>query len=270
MDFLSPVKRKPNALDSLIIPTPQKRLLEGLVTGHKYPDKVRDKRGLKGKGLVLLLHGTPGSGKTLTAEVTAELTKRALLNISTGELGSYQMRIEVELKRLLTYASTFQAIVLIDEADVFLEARKSGPADQLEQNAMVAVFLSQLEYFQEIIFLASNRVSVFDQAIKSRIHLALQYASPSKEVRRTLWKKNLESISSEELDFNVEKALDAVQDTKMNGREISNSITTAKTLAKSEGSKLKLEYLQTIVQVWSEFEQSLSQLQEAKVSDIEK
>ncbi len=70
--------------------------------------------------------------------MTAEHTHRALLNISTGELGSYQYRIEMELKRLLTYASTFQAIVLIDEADVFLEARKSGPSDQLQQNAMVA------------------------------------------------------------------------------------------------------------------------------------
>ncbi len=165
-------------------------------------------------------------------EVAAEHTHRALLNISTGELGSYQMRIEIELKRLLTYASTFQAIVLIDEADVFLEARKSGPADQLEQNAMVAgrfssvlgqiimlmviVFLRQLEYFQGIIFLTSNRVSVFDQAIKSRIHLALQYASPGKAVRRTLWKKNLENIPVEELDLDFEKALNAVEETDSN------------------------------------------------------
>ncbi|KUJ16761.1 P-loop containing nucleoside triphosphate hydrolase protein [Mollisia scopiformis] len=270
VDFMSPVEWKSNSLDSLIIPAPQKRLLEGLVTGHSFPDKARDEKNLKGKGLVVLLHGTPGSGKTLTAEVTAEHTQRALLNISTGELGSYQMRIEVELKRLLTYASTFQAIVLIDEADIFLEARKSGPADQLEQNAMVAVFLRQLEYFQGIIFLTSNRVSVFDQAIKSRIHLALQYASPGKCVRRTLWKKNLESVPREDLDLDLEKALDAVEGTEMNGREISNSITTAKTLAKSEGSKLKLEYLQTIVQVWSEFEESLSKMSVLEGSWVEK
>lgn len=72
------------------------------------------------------------------SEMTAEHTHRALLNISTGELGSYQFRVEMELKRLLTYASTFEAVVLIDEADVFLEARKSGNSDQLQQNSMVA------------------------------------------------------------------------------------------------------------------------------------
>jgi hypothetical protein len=52
-----------------------------------------------------------------------------------------------------------------------------------------------------------------------------------------------------------------VEDTEMNGREISNSITTARTLAESEGSKLKLEYLQTIIQVWAEFENNLKVIQ---------
>lgn len=67
VDNLSAVEWVPNALDSLILPAPQKRLLQGLVTGHKFPDRARNVAGLKGKGLVVLLHGVPGSGKTLTA-----------------------------------------------------------------------------------------------------------------------------------------------------------------------------------------------------------
>ena len=67
VDSLCEVNWKKDALDSLILPSPQKRLLQGLVTGHKYPDRARDEVGLKGKGLVVLLHGAPGSGKTLTA-----------------------------------------------------------------------------------------------------------------------------------------------------------------------------------------------------------
>lgn len=129
------------------------------------------------------------------------------------------------------------------------------------------MFLRQLEYFQGIIFLTSNRVSVFDQAIKSRIHLALQYTSPGKAVRRLLWEKHLANVPAGDIDLDVGEALDAVEDTEMNGREISNAITTAKTLAKSEGSKLKLEYLQTIVQVWTEFEVSLLKLQKEDLLD---
>jgi hypothetical protein len=67
VDFLSPVEWKPDALNSLILPSPQKRLLKGLVSGHKFPERARDLPGQKGKGLVVLLHGAPGSGKTLTA-----------------------------------------------------------------------------------------------------------------------------------------------------------------------------------------------------------
>jgi hypothetical protein len=70
-----------------------------------------------------------------TLEMTAEHTHRPLLNISTGELGQYEYYIEAALKRLLTLAQTFEAIVLIDEADVFLEARHK---DQIMQNNLVA------------------------------------------------------------------------------------------------------------------------------------
>lgn len=51
----------------------------------------------------------------------------------------------------------------------------------------------------------------------------------------------------------------------MNGREISNSITTARTLAESEGSKLKIEYLQIILQVWSKFEETFGGLQKLEL-----
>lgn len=67
VDSLSGVSWKEDALDFLILPKSQKRILQGLVSGHKFPDRARDELGLKGKGLVVLLHGVPGSGKTLTA-----------------------------------------------------------------------------------------------------------------------------------------------------------------------------------------------------------
>ena len=76
-----------------------------------------------------------------------------------------------------------------------------------------------------------------------------------------LWEKHLAAVPADEIELTLAEALAAVEDTEMNGREISNAITTAKTLARSEGSKLKLEYLQTIVQVWNEFEISLLKLQ---------
>jgi len=132
---------------------------------------------------------------------------------------------------------------------------------------MVAVFLRQLEYFQGIIFLTSNRVGVFDPAIKSRIHLALQYHNPSKETRRTLWKHCISPPDADDLAerlddaFELNTALDELQLAEMNGREIANAVNTARTLASSENRKLGLEDLRTIVGVWEEFEGTLKGIQ---------
>lgn len=62
------------------------------------------------------------------------------------------------------------AVVLLDEADVFLEERDMK---DLNRNALVSVFLRALEYYNGIVILTSNRVGTFDEAFKSRIQLAL-------------------------------------------------------------------------------------------------
>jgi AAA+ superfamily predicted ATPase len=265
VDHLKPVEWRRNPMNELILPEAQRKLIRTLVSSHKYPEAARDEANLKGKGLIMLLHGTPGSGKTLTAELVAEQTHRPLLKLSTGELGSWEERISHELKKLLTYASIWHAIVLIDEADVFLEARKSGP-EQFQQNNMVAVFLKQLEYFQGILFLTSNRVAVFDPAIRSRIHLALQYHAPDQSRRTLLWRQKLSSLPKEVVDFDIEQAVKVLSGPDMNGREISNAVNTARTLGAAENDdgsevdgKIKLEDLETVVQVWTDFQTQLDQ-----------
>lgn len=63
-------------------------------------------------------------------------------------------------------SATWRAVLLIDEADVFLERR--SPHD-INGNAIVGVFLRVLEYCTGILFLTSNRVTTIDEAFRSRI-----------------------------------------------------------------------------------------------------
>lgn len=86
VDYIRDVDWNPNAWDSLVLPDKEKRLLRALISSHAYSKNPRDSMQQKGKGLVVLLHGTPGSGKTLTAETAAEGTKKALVSTSVGEL----------------------------------------------------------------------------------------------------------------------------------------------------------------------------------------
>jgi SpoVK/Ycf46/Vps4 family AAA+-type ATPase len=83
---VSSVEWKSDAWDKLILEDEKKLVLHALVTSHRYPENARDQPEQKGKGLVILLHGSPGSGKTLSAESSAEMTRKPLISSSMAAL----------------------------------------------------------------------------------------------------------------------------------------------------------------------------------------
>jgi SpoVK/Ycf46/Vps4 family AAA+-type ATPase len=116
--------------------------------------------------------------------------------VSVGELGTDAGRLEDSLNRILDLAHTWGAIMLFDEADVFLERRQNT---DIHRNALVSVFLRLLEYFQGILFLTTNRVETFDEAFQSRIHLALKYGELSPKARKSVWKMFIERVQASEV-----------------------------------------------------------------------
>ncbi|KAI1806716.1 P-loop containing nucleoside triphosphate hydrolase protein [Daldinia bambusicola] len=251
----------PNAWDSLVLPDREKNLLKALISSHAYSKNVRDSMQQKGKGLVILLHGTPGSGKTLTAETAAEGSRKALMSTSVGELNNGSTffhgsaGFERQLKKMLQYATIWQAVVLLDEADVFLEARKDS--GDTERNALVAVLLKELEYFGGVVFLTTNRVGSFDIAMKSRIHMALTYTPPELEVRRRIWAQCLKKVPADARDIDIEGTVETLVTAKLNGREIANIVNTARTLARFDGAPLNRGHLETVVEVRQGFDEGL-------------
>lgn len=148
-----------SAYSSLVLEPKTKDIVKALVESHKYhaAESIDDVIQGKGKGLVFVLHGPPGTGKTLTAEGISELLKCPLYNVSAGDLGTDSRLLEGELQRILDICHAWGAILLLDEADVFLEKRNMH---DIHRNALVSIFLRHLEYFQGILFLTTNRVEV--------------------------------------------------------------------------------------------------------------
>jgi SpoVK/Ycf46/Vps4 family AAA+-type ATPase len=93
-------------------------------------------------------------------------------------------KLEGQLSRIFKIASHWNAILLLDEADVFLEKRTT---ENLIRNSLVSVFLRKLEYCEGIMFLTTNRVDEFDVAILSRIHVMLRYGDLTQDRGRKVW-----------------------------------------------------------------------------------
>ncbi|EMC99821.1 hypothetical protein BAUCODRAFT_30235 [Baudoinia panamericana UAMH 10762] len=178
------------AFDSLVLPANQKELVLSFTeTQQSYRSQFDDVIEGKGRGIILLLCGPPGVGKTLTAESVAEQMKVPLYMMSAGDLGLDPRHVETKLQGILDMCTRWNAILLLDEADVFLEERS---LHELERNKLVSIFLRVLEYYEGIMFLTTNRVQTFDAAFQSRIHISLQYKELDAKSRRTVWQNFLD------------------------------------------------------------------------------
>ena len=169
-----------------------------------------------------------------------------LYMMSAGDLGLDSSQVESSLSNVLEMATKWNAILLLDEADVFLEQRSSH---DLERNKLVSIFLRILEYYEGILFLTTNRVDNIDAAFQSRIHISMQYKELSISSRRHVW-RNFLLASSKGKEYGFSDAdLDKLAVYKMNGREIKNVLKTAQLLASKKGAKLGYEHVESVLAI---------------------
>ncbi|KXG52455.1 ATPase, AAA-type, core [Penicillium griseofulvum] len=256
---ISDIEWDKEAFGSLVLPANQKSIVKALVESHTFnaAQNIDDVIQGKGKGLVAVLHGPPGTGKTLTAEGIAELLRRPLYMVSAGELGTDSRTLEAELNKILDIAHSWGAVLLLDEADVFLEKRT---IHDIHRNALVSIFLRLLEYFQGILFLTTNRVETFDDAFQSRIHVALRYGDLTSKAKKSIWKMFLERVRAIEgvhIASFSEEDYDMLSRHTLNGRQIKNSVRTAQALAVNENAPLSMEHIKRVLEVAETFDQDL-------------
>ncbi|KAF2994709.1 hypothetical protein E8E13_003158 [Curvularia kusanoi] len=256
VDQIGPVVWNERAFDSLVLDKNRKtkELITALVSKQISSSKSTDVVAGKGNGLILLLHGGPGTGKTLTAEGVAEIAKKPLYRVTCGDVGTKAEEVENYLESVLHLGKLWDCVVLLDEAEVFLERRS---LDDLQRNALVSVFLRVIEYHEGILILTSNRVGTFDEAFRSRIQIAVHYPPLRAYQRLQIWKNffdRLESFKDGSVDVEeLRDHLEKLQDLEINGRQIRNAITTARQFADWKGETMNYKHLEIALHVAAEF-----------------
>ena len=225
--------------DQLVLPQVTKNLVDVLVSQGKV--SFQDIIDGKGSGACILLSGPPGVGKTLTAEVFAEATERPLLSVQAAQLGTSPDNIEKQLYQVLRLGSRWNAVVLLDEADVYIDERGGN----IQQNAIVAAFLRVLENHTATIFMTTNRINNVDDAIASRCLARIDYTKPSPNDQQQIWKvlndMNDTRLSGDQINQIVEKHDD------LSGRDIKQLLKLAALWSKGQNQPITPDTINFVI-----------------------
>jgi hypothetical protein len=222
-------------IDKLVLPEERKELVSILVTGADLAldDIVRGKTG----GIIVICTGPPGTGKTLTAEVFSEQVKRPLYCVQCSQLGTNEEELEKQLRTVLGRAQRWKAILLIDEADVYVHTR----GNDIQQNAIVGVFLRVLEYYRGILFMTSNRETIIDDAIMSRATAWIRYDLPDAERQRSIWKVLSNQYKAGLTEADITKLVEHEKFKQISGRSIKNLLKLGKLLSARKNKPVTVE-----------------------------
>lgn len=118
-----------------------------------------------------------------------------------ADIGTVETLVEQQLFKWFDLAEAWNAVLLVDEADIFLERRqhrdlgRNGLVSGMEPRwfriscsqtakSKVTAFLRRMEYFKGLLFLTTNRVGQIDDAFISRVHVAIGYDKLNVETKK--------------------------------------------------------------------------------------
>ncbi|KAI0538963.1 P-loop containing nucleoside triphosphate hydrolase protein [Xylaria digitata] len=233
--------------DDLVLVGNKKNFMSALVnrlrSGRLSFDDFNSKTGENPwAGINIILSGPSGSGKALTAEAVAEKSHVPLYTINARNLGTEPAKVEKGITDALKCCQLWDAVLLIDQADIFLESRNQ---DSLQRNEIVYKFLSALEKYRGLTFLTGNRDIEIDSAFKCIIDLTLPYIEPDQSARRRFWVEYVQKLSSGRACI-TDANFDKLSKLPINGKEIQKYIKMALVLVKKD-EPLRIKHLKLVL-----------------------
>lgn len=195
--------------------------------------------GRKGRGLNVLLEGSPGTGKTLTAECISRKFGVPLYTLSCGDLGLQPDVLDQRLLETFTRAANWNAMVLLDDVDIYGHERSAHPHTR---SVLVPTFLRHLEYSECLTFISMDFSEEPDNVLQSRIHVVVPFPRFTYPQQVEIWQRFIGNLNLEPMDAyrlldfiqNDLKGLDEGKHKRMNAWQIRNCIDVALALARKD------------------------------------
>lgn len=196
--------------EHLILPPKQMQILKNVCARMTYKRQVYeewgfDKKVFYGKGVSMLFCGSPGTGKTMSAQVIANELQMELYKVDLSMITSkYIGETEKNLKKIFEEGRKGPVILFFDEADALFGKRSEvKDAHDKYANFETSYLLQMMEEYEGVVILATNFVKNFDEAFKRRIKFIVDFPFPGEEERLKLWKSIFpeDCPVGEEIDF---------------------------------------------------------------------
>lgn len=182
--------------DDLVLPSEQTDLLQQIVDQVGQRGKVYEEWGFarrmnRGLGLSVLFAGESGTGKTMAAEVLADVLRLDLYRVDLSAVVSkYIGETEKNLRRVFDAFDDGGAILFLDEFDA-LGGKRTEVKDSHDRYANIEInyLLQRMEAYQGLAILATNMKSALDTAFLRRLRFIVNFPFPGAAERKQLWQK---------------------------------------------------------------------------------
>jgi len=201
-----------------------------------------DKKLSHGKGLSVLFHGPPGTGKTMAAGVIANALDLDIYKIDLSVVVSkYIGETEKNLGKIFHEAETSNAVLFFDEADALFGKRTEvSDAHDRYANIETSYLLQKMEEYEGVVILATNMRRNMDEAFIRRIRSIVEFPFPDQESRIRIWKTHFPSEAplADGIDYRY-----LSKEFQISGGNIKNIILNAAFLAADGSEKIGMEHI---------------------------
>lgn len=234
---LSRVRQPRVHLQQLVLSAPVRRSLDMAVAQSRHARVLIRKWGLGdtityGRAVTVLFSGPPGVGKTACAEAMAHELGKPILVIDYSQIQNCWVgETEKNIVGAFRTARKHDAVLFWDEADAMFYNRDN--TRQSFEVRSVNVLLQEVERFDGMCVLATNRKVSLDPALERRISLRVEFERPDHKMRVEIWKRLLPDKLPVDEDVDIER----LAGEELTGGEIKNVVLNAARLALVRGPR---------------------------------